>query len=126
MIKLVHVRGMLTPTGNFQPTTLSKLSKALEGASLAEFTGFREISDKGKIEFDRSYSYTSLTPNLPELVLRLQRLLRTKDIKDLKLYGTLMVIMETNDDFPKLYRVTVENGSVTCKEGSVTWQNKAA
>lgn len=126
MIKLIHVRGNISPTGNFQPNMLSKLSKALEEAKLAEFTGFREISAKGGIEFDRSYSYTSLTPNLPELVLRLQKFLRAKEIKDLKLYGTLMVIMETNDDFPKLYRVTVENGAVTCKEGSVTWQNKAA
>lgn len=126
MIKLIHVRGTIAPTGNFPAKMLPKLSHAIENAKLADFTGFREMSEQGRIAFDRTYTYTGLAPNLTELVLRLQKFLNAKEVKGLNLYGTLMVIMETTDDFPKLYRVTVERGAVTCKEGSVTWQNKAA
>jgi hypothetical protein len=126
MIKLIHVRGTVAPTSNFQATMLPKLRKAIEDAKLADFTGFREMSEQGQIEFDRTYTYTGLAPNLTELVLRLQKFLRSKEVKGMNLYGTLMVIMETNDDFPKLYRIIIEQGTVTCKEGSVKWQDKAA
>lgn len=126
MIKLIHVRGTIAPTGNFKPDMLPKLRKAIEDAKLADFTGFREMSEKGQIEFDRTYIYKGLAPNNAELVLRLQKFLRAKEVKGMNLYGTLMVIMETNDDFPKLYRIIIEQGTVTCKEGSVTWQDKAA
>lgn len=123
MVKMIHVRGAITPTSNFQAHVLPKLSLALEVAKLADFTGLREISDKGRIAFDRSYS---TGPNLAELVLRLQKFLNSKEIKGLKMYGTLMIIMETTDDFPKLYKITVERGTVTYKEGSVVWKDKAA
>lgn len=126
MIKLIHVRGTIAPTSSFQASTLPKLSKAIETAKLADFTGFREMNEQGRIAFDRTYTYTGLAPNLSELVLRLQKFLNSKEVKGLNLYGTLMVIMETTDDFPKLYRIIVERGAVTCKEGSVTWQDKAA
>jgi hypothetical protein len=126
MIKLIHVRGTIAPTNNLQATVLPKLSKAIENANLSDFTGFREINDKGQITFDRTYICTEMSPNLKELMLRLQKLLNAKEIKGLNLYGTLMVIMETTDDFPKLYRIAVERGTVTCKEASVTWQDKTA
>jgi hypothetical protein len=126
MIKLIHVRGTIAPTSNFQATMLPKLSKAIETANLADFTGFREMNEQGRIAFDRTYIYTGLAPKLAELVLRLQKFINAKEVKGLNLYGTLMVIMETTDDFPKLYRIIVERGTVTCKEGSVTWQDKAA
>lgn len=126
MIKLIHVRGTLAPTSNLQTGALPKLSKAIEAAKLSDFTGFREINGKGQITFDRTYIYDAKSPNLKELVLRLQKLLSAKETKGLNFYGTLMVIMETTDDFPKLYRVVVEQGTVTCKEASLTWQNKAA
>jgi hypothetical protein len=126
MIKVVHVRGTIAPTGNIQGAVLPKLTKALEEAKLADFTGLREISSTGSISFDRTYTYNNLSPSLDDLVARLQKLLRSKEAKILNLYGTLMVIMETNDDFPKLYRIIVEHGTVTCKEGSLAWKDKAA
>lgn len=122
MITLTHVRGTIAPTSNIKTTILPKLVLALADAKLSDFTK-EGISEKGQIRFDHSYKHGS---DMAELVLNIQKFLRSSEAKKLNLYGTLMVIMETNDDFPKLYRIIVERGTVTCKEGSVTWQDKAA
>ena len=126
MINLIHVRGTIAPTSTLQASSFVKLNKALEDAQLADFTGLREINSQGKIAFDHTYPANSPARNIDDLVLRLQKLLKAKELKGLNMYGTLMVIMETNDDFPKLYRVIVERGTVTYKEGSIAWKDKAA
>lgn len=122
MITLTHVRGNLAPTSNVKASNLPRLAAALQDTKLSDFTK-EAISENGKVEFDHSSKHG---PHLAELVLNLQKFIKVKEVKELNLYGTLMVIMETNDDFPKLYRITVEKGVVTYKEGSLSWKDKAA
>ena len=122
MITLTHVRGTIAPTGNFKAGILPKLTNALKVSKLADFTK-EPISEKGQISFDHSYK---LGPDMSELVLNIQKFLNSSEAKKLNLYGTLMVIMETNDDFPKLYKITVEKGAVTYKEGSLAWKNASS
>lgn len=127
MIKRTHVRGTLTPVNanKFKVTEAEKIRDELFNSGLARIMNHAEISNEGRIEINYSYA-SGMGPNLKEVMFRLKRFLQLKEAEELDLQGNLTVIMDSDDDFPKLHRITVENGTVTCKEGSVTWQGKAA
>ena len=123
MIKKTHVRGVLTPSkpNLVTDSTYGKMRDGLFDTGLARIMNNGEINAKGVIEFGYSYA-SGLGPNLTEVIRKLKDFLRIKEVKALNLYGKITLVMDTDDDFPKLYKLIVENGEITTKEGSISWK----
>lgn len=124
MFKRTHVRGKLAPynPNAFKAATADKIREGLFDSQLSRIMNTAEISDKGVIEFNYSYA-TGMGPNLSDVKRRFLKFLRVKEVKELNLQGRITFVLDTDDDFPKLYKLILENGQITFKEATVTWKD---
>lgn len=121
-----YVRGTLKPTTDeVNAWTSTNLSEALGRAGIKSLRS-NSLQEEDRIMsgiVDFHNSHPSAGPGFAQDFLnRLQGFLKNPKTALLGLEGEILVISDTQTEFPEIYNIIVRNGQATIKTGLVSWK----